>query len=149
MQADADMPAITNERAVPIGEASRRTGVNIETIRYYERIGLMPKPDRSAGGSRLFDRVAVDRLAFIRRCRELGFGIGEIGELLQMVDRRDFTCGEVHRITVEHLDDVRGKIASLMRLASVLEEMASRCSRGETPECAVIDVLREERDRHD
>lgn len=135
------MPPITRRRAVPIGEASRQTGVNVETIRYYERIGLMPAPDRSAGGNRLFDDKAVRRLSFIRRCRELGFGIGETGELLQMVDRRDFTCGEVHRMTVDHLESVRSKIASLNRLASMLEEMASLCSRGETPQCAVIDTL--------
>lgn len=135
------MTRITKPRGYAIGRVSRETGVNIETIRYYERIGIMPRPARTSGGNRLFDDNQIKRLYFIRRCRELGFGIDEIRTLLQMVDRQDFTCGDVHRITVEHISTIRRKIADLDRLEKVLTEMASTCSRGDMPDCPIIDTL--------
>ena len=98
------MSEITKTRGYAIGALSRETAVNIETIRYYERIGIMPKPDRTEGGNRQYDHDQLKRLFFIKRCRELGFSIEEIRALLQMVDRADFTCGEVHSMTVDHLD---------------------------------------------
>ena len=82
-----------------IGEMSKRTGVNIETVRYYEKISLMPKPDRSEGGNRLYNDVQLQRLFFIKRCREIGFSQSEIRVLLSMVDREDVTCAEAHVIT--------------------------------------------------
>jgi len=113
----------------------------METIRYYERIGIMPKPERTKGGNRLYDADLLKRLFFIKRCRELGFSIGEIRALLEMVDRRDFTCGEVHEMTLNHLSGVRKKIETLQQLAAVLEDMASKCSKGDVPQCPIIDVL--------
>src|SRR3546814_908405 len=77
-----------------IGTLSGRTGVNIETIRYYERIGVMPKPPRSVGGQRVYDAGHLKRLAFIRRSRELGFSLDEIRALLRLVDGGDYPCGE-------------------------------------------------------
>lgn len=134
-------PEITNSRGYAIGQMSRETRVNIETIRYYERIGLMPKPDRTAGGNRQYDYEQLKRLSFIKRCRELGFSIEEIRALLQMVDREDFTCGEVHGLTIAHLSTVQQKLADLRRLEKVLKSMASECSKGDVPECPIIDTL--------
>ncbi|MBZ0163702.1 MAG: helix-turn-helix domain-containing protein [Notoacmeibacter sp.] len=135
------MAAITKPRGYAIGRVSAKTGVNVETIRYYERIGIMPKPDRTRGGNRVYDSDLLKRLHFIRRCRGLGFSIGEIRTLLAMVDRRDLSCNEVHRMTVGHLSAVRQKIADLNQLAGVLDDMASVCSRGNVPECPIIDAL--------
>lgn len=124
-----------------IGEMSRRTGVNIETIRYYERIGIMPRPDRTPSGNRQYNHDQLKRLSFIKRSRQLGFTTEEIRALLEMVDRRDFTCSDVHSLTVAHLADVRRKVADLKRLERVLKEMAAQCIKGDVPECPIIDAL--------
>lgn len=132
---------ITKTRGYAIGEISRETGVNIETIRYYERIGIMPKPDRTRGGNRQFNHDQLKRLSFIKRCRELGFSIEEIRTLLQMVDRADFTCGEVHTMTIDHLNTVKKKVSDLRRLEKALRSMADECSKGDVPDCPIIDTL--------
>ena len=100
------MPQVTNARGYPIGQMSRETDVNIETIRYYERIGIMPEPDRTAGGNRQYNHDQLKRLFFIRRARGLGFSLEEIRGLFEMVDRKDFSCAEVHDLTVDHLASV-------------------------------------------
>ncbi len=135
------MAEITNARGYPIGAMSKRTGVNIETIRYYERIEIMPKPDRTAGGNRQYNHDQLKRLSFIKRSRELGFSIEEIRALLTMVDRSDFTCGEVHSMTTEHLAAVKAKILALHRLEYALVTMAAECSRGDVPDCPILDTL--------
>lgn len=128
-------------RAYLIGEMSRRTGVNIETIRYYERSGLMPAPARSPGGNRQYNDDQLRRLYFIRRCRDLGFSIAEVRNFLEMVDRRDFTCAEVHARTREHIDTAERKIRDLRKMLSTLKDMASQCDRGDVPECPILDNL--------
>ena len=141
------MPVMTDP-APPlmlIGEMSKLTGCNIETIRYYERIGVMPAPARSAGGHRTYAVEHLKRLTFIRRSRELGFTLKQVRGLLAMVDGGDFTCDEIKEITTGHMGDVRRKIADLRRLERVLGTMASRCDRGEVPDCPVIDALFEGR----
>ncbi|TCD16227.1 MerR family transcriptional regulator [Oricola cellulosilytica] len=135
------MKDFTNARGYPIGEMSRRTGVNIETIRYYERIGIMPEPDRTAGGNRQYDHDQLKRLSFVRRSRELGFSLEEIRALLEMVDRDDFTCGEVHALTTGHLASVRQRIATLRKLEKALAGMAAECSKGDVPDCPIVDML--------
>jgi MerR family transcriptional regulator, mercuric resistance operon regulatory protein len=127
------------------GVMAARTGVNIETVRYYERIGLLPEPPRSTGGHRIYDEEMLRRLNFIRRCRELGFTLDEIRGLLQLVDGGAYTCGEVELLTAAHLEDVRHKLADLKRLEKVLREMVASCKGGEVPECPVIEVLFRER----
>jgi len=124
-----------------IGKMSRETGVNIETIRYYERIALMPKPDRTQGGNRQYNSDQLKRLSFIKKCRGLGFSIEEIRALLLMVDRQDFTCNQVHTMTIEHLENVRKKLSDLKRMEKTLKSMASQCSRGDMPECPIIETL--------
>jgi MerR family mercuric resistance operon transcriptional regulator len=131
----------TNARGYAIGEMSRATGVNIETIRYYERIGIMPAPDRTRGGNRQYNHAQLKRLSFIKRARGLGFSIKEIRALLDMADGQDFTCGEVHGMTMQHLAAVRDKITALRRLEKALTNMAAECSRGDVPECPILDTL--------
>ena len=135
------MTAITKARGCSIGAMSLRTGVKIETIRYYERIALMPDPHRTQGGNRQYDDGHLKRLTFIRRSRQLGFGIHEIRTMLAMVDGEDFTCGEIHAMTLGHLSNVERKIADLQRLKQVLAGMAARCSAGDTPDCPILDSL--------
>jgi len=128
-------------RGYGIGEMSRRTGVNIETIRYYERIGLLLSPDRTAGGNRQYNHDALKRLSFIRRSRNIGMTLAEIRSLLAMTEGNDFTCAEVHDLTITHLHSIRMKIATLQRLEQTLSDMAAECSRGAVPDCPVIDTL--------
>ncbi len=120
---------------------AERTGVHIETVRYYERIGLLPAPPRSEGGHRIYDEDLLRRLNFIRRCRELGFTLDEVRGLLLLVDGGDYTCGEVEVFTFAHLGKVRRKLADLKRMEKVLREMIARCEGGEVPECPVIEAL--------
>ena len=124
-----------------IGALSKGTGCNIETIRYYERIGLMPKPPRSPGGHRLYEEDHLRRLTFIRRSRELGFTLEEVRGLLRLVDGGSYTCAEVKTLTLDHAAEVRRKVADLRKLERVLKEMAAECDGGEIPECPIIDTL--------
>ncbi len=135
------MDPVTNTRAYPIGAMSRETGVNIETIRYYERIALMPKPDRTAGGNRQYTHDHLKRLAFIKRSRELGFSIDEIRAMLKMVDQDGVSCGEVHAMTIEHLGSVKEKIRRLRKLEQALTGMAAECEKGDLPDCPIIETL--------
>lgn len=135
------MAEITNARGFPIGAMSRETGVNIETIRYYERIELIPKPDRTAGGNRQYTHDHLKRLSFIKRSRELGFSIDEIRAMLKMVDQDGVSCGEVHKVTVERLESVKEKIQHLKKLERVLTAMAAECEKGDVPECPIIETL--------
>ena len=135
------MTQITSDQGLLIGEISRRTGVNIETIRYYERIEVMPKPKRSEGGQRLYDESQLNRLGFIKRSRELGFSLKEICTLLTLVDSGEMTCSEVHALTVEHLREVRSKIADLRKLERALKNLAAQCSLGDVSDCPIVETL--------
>jgi MerR family mercuric resistance operon transcriptional regulator len=123
------------------GRLAKETGTNIETVRYYEKIGLMPAPRRSESGYRLYGDATRKRLRFILRGRELGFSIEELRGLLSLVDGGDYTCGEVREMTVLHLDSVRTKIKDLRRIERTLADMAAQCEGGAVPECPVIDTL--------
>ncbi|MFT6656975.1 MerR family transcriptional regulator [Maritalea sp.] len=126
-----------------IGDVSTATGVNIETVRYYERIELLPKPDRTSGGNRQYNYDQLKRLAFIKRCRELGFSIEEIRSLLAMTDSKTQTCAEVNKLTTTHLSKVKDKILDLQRMGNLLETMVAQCSCGDVPECPIVDTLLE------
>lgn len=130
-----------------IGEVSRLSGVNIETIRYYERVGVTPRPTRTAGGHRAYEQDQLQQLRFIRRGRELGFSLDELRAMLRLVDDGTLTCADIHAMTMDHLVDVRRKIADLRRLEQVLEGMAAECSRGNVPECPIIETLFEGGDK--
>ena len=141
MQVVNKMTQIASNQSFLIGEISRRTGVNIETIRYYERIEVMPKPKRSEGGQRLYNESQLNRLGFIKRSRELGFSLKEICALLTLVDSGEMTCGEVHALTIEHLKEVRSKIADLRKLERALKNLAAQCSLGDVSDCPIVETL--------
>ena len=124
-----------------IGQLSHKTGVNIETIRYYERVEVMPPPPRSSGGHRLYDQTHLKRLTFVRRSRELGFTLDEIRHLLGLVDGGGYTCGEVKALTERHRKIVRKKIADLRRLEKTLAGISAGCVGDAVPECPIIDAL--------
>ncbi len=124
-----------------IGELSKRADVIVETIRYYEKIGLMPDPPRSSGGFRMYSDTHLQRLAFIRRCRELGFSQPEVRKLLTLVDDHNYTCDEVREMTERQLGSVRSKIRDLQNLEMALSDMVSECKGGDVPDCPIINIL--------
>ena len=126
---------------IAIGGLSKHTGTNIETIRYYERVGLLPAPTRSPGGYRLYGTAHLKRLNFIRRARTLGFSIGEIRTMLRLADERKRPCSEVRAVAVAHLADVKAKIADLRVMERVLKETVARCEAGSGSHCPMIDAL--------
>jgi len=127
--------------AISIGALSGRTKVNIETIRYYEKVGVLPPPPRTDGGHRVYGQEHVKRLSFVRRSRELGFSLDEVRQMLRLVDGGDVTCEQVREITLEHLTDVEKKIADLRRMQKTLKETAAKCAGDETPDCPIIEAL--------
>jgi MerR family mercuric resistance operon transcriptional regulator len=137
------MNAITDARAtaVSIGELSRRTGVNAETIRYYEKVKLLPIPQRTAGGRRVYGPVETRILAFIRRARELGFTPNDVRALLDLGGPGKASCAEVRTIAARHLEEVRAKIADLRKLERLLAKTIAKCSGRRVPDCPVIDIL--------
>ncbi|MFP6728016.1 MAG: helix-turn-helix domain-containing protein [Alphaproteobacteria bacterium] len=122
-------------------ELARLTGCNLETIRYYEKIGLMPDPPRTAARYRVYDEDHLSRLQFILRARELGFTIEEIRGFLELVGEGDQTCAEIKERTERHLTDVRAKIADLKRIEKILASTAAQCSGDDVPECPVLEAL--------
>ena len=128
-------------RGLTIGELAKAAGVNLETIRYYERIKLMPPPARTEGGHRSYSVEHGGRLAFIRRARELGFTIEEIRALLALAAPGRASCAEVRSIAEAHLADVRAKLSDLTRLERILCDTVAKCSGGASPVCPVLDML--------
>ena len=127
---------------IQIGELSRRTGCNVETIRYYERVTLLAAPVRSAGRYRIYDTADVRRLAFIRRARELGFTLDEIRTLLALsADAAQDPRNEVRELATHHLTEVRAKIADLRAMERVLADAVRRCAAGDLPRCPIIDAI--------
>jgi MerR family mercuric resistance operon transcriptional regulator len=123
-----------------IGALSEQTGVSVETIRYYEREGLLPSAPRTAGGHRAFGEAHLRRLIFIRRSRELGFSGAEVRTLLGFVDG-GYTCGEVRDLTLRHLASVRAKLADLRHLEETLITISSRCEGDDMPDCPIVEAL--------
>lgn len=122
---------------IAIGELSRQTGCNIETVRYYESIGILPKPERR-GRYRTYDEDDVGRLGFVRRARELGFTLDEVRALLRLGEG---DCGEARSLAASHLNDVRTRIADLKAMERVLSETVRRCDSGDAAVCPLIETL--------
>ncbi len=135
------MNRASQETLITIGKLSEKTGVNIETVRYYEKIGLIPKPYRSEGGNRLYNMEQVKRLAFIKRCRELGFPLDTVRAFLKLVDEQNYSCAEIADISQHHLEDIQAKIRDLRKIETHMKDMLSQCKKDKTPECAFIDIL--------
>ncbi|WP_417586158.1 MerR family transcriptional regulator [Pararhodobacter oceanensis] len=126
-----------------IGTMAKRTGSKVQTIRYYEEIGLMPAPERSEGGQRRYDQAALDRLSFIRHARDLGFSLGAIRELIDLSDTPDHACAHIDAIAHKQLKAVEAKLRRLKALQTELKRMISECSGGTVAECRVLEVLRD------
>lgn len=125
------------------GELARRAGCNAETVRYYERIGLLPAPARTAAGHRVYGPADIRRLAFVRRARAMGFGLEEIRDLLGDAAGRDDACRRARTVTRRQIDAVRRRIADLRTIERTLESMATACETAEGPSCPVIERLSE------
>ena len=124
-----------------IGDLAKATGTKIETIRYYERIGLLPAPGRTAGNYRSYSEAHLGRLTFVRRARDLGFSIDRVRNLLGLSDQRDRTCGAIEMIAREHLVEVERKIKDLQALRRELDSILSGCERGIVAEYRLIEAL--------
>jgi len=126
---------------IGIGELSRRSGVKVPTIRFYEQIGLLEPAPRTEGNQRRYGKPEVDRLNFIRHARELGFEVEDIRGLLTMSASPQSSCHEVDSIAINHLKEVDRRIASLTALRTELSRMIDECNRGRICDCRVIEVL--------
>jgi len=129
-------------QALTIGAMSRATGINIETIRYYERIGLLPAPSRTRGNYRAYTAAEQKRLNFVRRTRNLGFSIEEIRTLLRLSNKTDTDCCEVTEIANNHLGETERKIADLKALADELRSLITSCAGGiSVVDCRIIEAF--------
>ncbi|PKU24402.1 MerR family transcriptional regulator [Telmatospirillum siberiense] len=124
-----------------IGDLGRATETKVETIRYYERIGLLPIPARTAGNYRSYDDWHLGRLSFIRRARNLGFSLEQVRDLLGLADQRDRSCEAVDAIARGHLADIDRKIADLTALRRELSSIIGQCGCGTIAECRIIEAL--------
>lgn len=135
-------------RVLTIGQLAKAAGVTTPTIRYYEEIGLLPKAGRSAAGQRIYDESELERLTFIRRCRDFGFSIDQVRVLAGLSISPDRDCSEVRDMAHGHLDDVRKKLAELKALEASLHAFATRCDTacagGPGRDCVVFEDLRSE-----
>ncbi|MAO14279.1 Cd(II)/Pb(II)-responsive transcriptional regulator [Marinobacter sp.] len=133
-----------------IGELSKTTGLPVETIRYYEKIGLMPEPGRNASGYRQYRHDHLDRLLFIKRCRNLDMTQDEIRELIRLADNPEADCSEVDALLARHLSHVRERLTELTGLEQTLERLQRACSQGRTvSECGILGGLTKELGRVD
>lgn len=124
-----------------IGDLARATGTKVVTVRYYEQAGLLPTPPRTAGNYRAYDADHLNRLRFIRRCRDLGFTLDQVRDLLRLAAQEDRDCAQVDRIALEHLAAVERKVADLQRLANELRRLSTQCQGGSIAECRIIEAL--------
>ena len=135
-------------RTYAIGDLARDTGTKVETIRWYERDGIMPAPIRTTGGHRAYNEAHRNRLAFIRHARELGFSLQDVRELLTLTDHPEQSCATADAIARQHLTSVRSRISRLQALESELVRMADACSGGRVSECHVIEILADHSHAH-
>jgi DNA-binding transcriptional MerR regulator len=124
-----------------IGQAARAAGTKVQTLRYYEALGLLPKPTRTAGNQRVYGDAHLERLAFIRHARELGFPLEAIRELLSLGSHPEQSCAKADAIAGAHLAEVERKIRALTALSGELKRMIASCRKGCIAECRVIEVL--------
>ena len=122
-------------------QLARRTGCNLETVRYYEKVGLLPAPARNANGYRVYSPELVQRLQFILRARDLGYAMDEIRSLLSLTDTGAQTCAEVMARTELHLEDVRRRIADLQKIEVTLATTLARCTGDDVAECPILEAL--------
>ena len=126
-----------------ISEAATASGCHLETIRYYERIGLMPIPGRTGSGYRSYGPAGVERLRFITRGRDLGFSLEEIRSLFRLAQDPELSCAEVDQLARQHLCDIQARITDLQRMANELERTIGACHGGERGTCTILETLRQ------
>lgn len=126
---------------IAIGEASRLSGVSIETIRYYEREGIIAKAGRTASGRRAYSEAEISELRFIKRCRDLGFSIPDVVALRNLSDAPSDSCATVERLGRKHLSEVRAKLKEQRQLEKALAELVSNCANGKS-DCSMLNALR-------
>ncbi|SHF60232.1 MULTISPECIES: MerR family transcriptional regulator [Halomonadaceae] len=134
-------PALIDCPALGIGELARRAGCKPETVRYYERIGLLRDAPRTEGGQRRYGEAAVRRLTFIRHARDFGFSVEAVRELLEMADHPQMPCHEVDAIAKHHLEEVESRLQRLSALREELRRMVGQCAGGRVESCRIIEVL--------
>jgi len=133
---------MNGKELISIGDLARGTGTKVVTVRYYEQIGLLPVPSRTAGNYRTYSNEHMRRLRFIRRCRDLGFTLDQIRDLLRLSSQKDEECAEVDRITAQHLIEIEQKISDLKRLAKELRRLNNCCQgNGIIADCRIIEAL--------
>lgn len=130
-----------NTPFLSIGKLARQTGTKVETIRFYEKNGLLPEPSRTEGNYRAYEPTHLNRLSFIRRARELGFSLDQIREFLKLADDRSQSCAAVDAIAKEHRKEVERKIQDLIALKSELDRMINQCECGLVADCRIIESL--------
>src|SRR6516225_5817549 len=135
--------------ALTIGQLAREAATKVETIRFYEKTGLLPAPARTSGNYRAYGTEHLNRLSFIRRARGLGFSIEQIRALLGLADNKEQPCEAVDAIAQEHLEAVNRKISDLKALRRELDRMIGRCQHGTVAECRIIETLSPPRMRAD
>ncbi len=137
------------ETVLTIGALAKKTDTKIETIRYYERIALLPAPRRTSGNYRIYGAEHLGRLSFIRRARDLGFSIEQVRELLSLADERSRSCARVDAIARQHLAEVERKIADLNAMRRELSTVIDQCGRNVIADCRIIEALSPTRKRVD
>jgi len=130
-----------NSSILTIGHLARQTGTKVETIRFYEKNGLLPQPSRTGGNYRSYEQDHLNRLSFIRRARELGFSLDQIREFLNLADDRSQSCAAVDAIAKAHRKEVERKIEDLVALKSELDRMIDQCGCGLVADCRIIESL--------
>jgi Hg(II)-responsive transcriptional regulator len=124
------------------GETAERAGVNVQTVRYYERRGLLPEPPRTSGGFRQYEPEHVDRIRFIKRAQELGFTLDEAGELLDLRATPEADRADVRAVAQEKQEEIRHKIRDLQRMQSTLDDLIAACEgHGSTDACPILNAL--------
>ena len=130
-----------SKQMMTIGEAAKRCGVKVATIRYYDSVDLLPAAERAKNNRRTFDQAGIDRLRFIRHARELGFEVDAIRQLLELADKPDRSCMEVDSIAQAHLVEIESRIKRLTALKKEIRRMIDECARGRIGECRIVGVL--------
>jgi DNA-binding transcriptional MerR regulator len=129
------------ENSLSIGALAKATGTKVETIRWYERVGMLPAPARTPGNYRAYGPAHLDRLSFIRRARDLGFSLDQVRELFRLADRENEACEAIDQVAREHLAEIDRKIADLMALRRELDDLIGQGGHGTVAECRIVQAL--------
>ena len=129
------------EKTFSIGQLAKECGCKVQTLRYYEEIGLIPAPGRNTGNQRVYSEDHRKRLNFIRHSRQLGFSLDQIRQILALTDNPNQPCDQVNTIAKTHLDDVSSKIARLQDMQIELQRMVSECCADRVADCRIVEAL--------